>query len=128
MISEALRYNAAEAPPKMGTFPQYDHPRTLGRYAEIADALNLGGKTEAEKLENLIGAVETLKERTGIKKTIRDYGINEKDFLAGLDRMSEQAFDDQCTGANPRYPLIAEIKQMYLNAYYGTGKVPGSEA
>jgi acetaldehyde dehydrogenase/alcohol dehydrogenase len=127
MISEVLCYNANEAPPKMGTFPQYDHPRTLSRYAEIADALNLDGKTDAGKLENLIRAVETLKERVGIKKTIRDYGIDEKDFLAGLDRMSEQAFDDQCTGANPRYPLIAEIKQMYLNAYYGTGKVPGSE-
>jgi acetaldehyde dehydrogenase/alcohol dehydrogenase len=112
----------------MGTFPQYDHPRTLSRYAEIADALNLGGKTDVEKLENLIRAVETLKERVGIKKTIRDYGIEERDFLAGLDRMSEQAFDDQCTGANPRYPLIAEIKEMYLNAYYGPGKVPGSEA
>jgi acetaldehyde dehydrogenase/alcohol dehydrogenase len=126
MISEVLCYNANEAPPKMGTFPQYDHPQTLGRYAEIADALNLGGKTDVEKLENLIRAVEALKKRVGIKKTIRDYGIDEKVFLAGLDRMSEQAFDDQCTGANPRYPLIAEIKQMYLNAYYGTGKVSGS--
>ncbi|MDR2784619.1 MAG: bifunctional acetaldehyde-CoA/alcohol dehydrogenase [Treponema sp.] len=131
MISGVLRYNAAEAPPKMGTFPQYDHPRTLERYAELAGALNLGGKTgegktNEEKLENLIDAVETLKARVGIKKTIKDYGIDEKDFLAGLDRMSEQAFDDQCTGANPRYPLIAEIKQMYLNAYYGAGKVPGS--
>jgi acetaldehyde dehydrogenase/alcohol dehydrogenase len=128
MISGVLRYNAAEAPPKMGTFPQYDHPRTLERYAEIANALNLGGKTNEEKLENLIRAVETLKERVGIKKTIRDYGIDEKDFLAGLDQMSEQAFDDQCTGANPRYPLIAEIRQMYLDAYYGTGRVPGSKA
>jgi acetaldehyde dehydrogenase/alcohol dehydrogenase len=126
MISEVLRYNAAEAPPKMGTFPQYDHPRTLERYAEISDAMNLGGKTSEEKLENLIGAVETLKEQVGIKKTIRDYGIDENDFLARLDQMSEQAFDDQCTGANPRYPLIAEIKQMYLNAYYGAGRASGS--
>jgi acetaldehyde dehydrogenase/alcohol dehydrogenase len=120
MISEVLRYNAAEVPPKMGTFSQYDHPRTLERYAEIASALNLGGKTDGEKLEKLITAIETLKARVGIKKTIRDYGIDEKDFLSRLDEMSEQAFDDQCTGANPRYPLIAEIKQMYLNAYYGT--------
>jgi acetaldehyde dehydrogenase/alcohol dehydrogenase len=126
MISEVIRYNAVEAPPKMGTFPQYDHPRTLERYAEIADALGLGGKTNEEKLENLIGAVETLKERVGIKKKIKDYAIDEKDFLDRLDLMSEQAFDDQCTGANPRYPLIAEIKQMYLNAYYGAGKVLGS--
>jgi acetaldehyde dehydrogenase/alcohol dehydrogenase len=126
MISEVLRYNAVEVPPKMGTFPQYEHPHTLARYAEISDALGLGGKTGEEKLENLIAAVEKLKEQVGIKKTIRDYGIDEKDFLARLDDMSEQAFDDQCTGANPRYPLIAEIRQMYLNAYYGAGKVPGS--
>ncbi|MDR2142888.1 MAG: bifunctional acetaldehyde-CoA/alcohol dehydrogenase [Treponema sp.] len=125
MIGEVLRYNASEAPPKMGTFPQYDHPRTLSRYAEIADALNLGGKTDAEKFTNLLRNVEALKKRVGIKKTIRDYGIDEKNFLERLDQMSEQAFDDQCTGANPRYPLIAEIKQMYLNAYYGAGKVPG---
>jgi len=119
MISEVLRYNACEVPPKMGSFPQYDHPKTLSRYAQIADALNLGGKTDEEKLENLIAAVEKLKEQIGIKKTIKDYGIDEKDFLARLDDMSEQAFDDQCTGANPRYPLIEEIKKMYLNVFYG---------
>ncbi|MDR1420039.1 MAG: bifunctional acetaldehyde-CoA/alcohol dehydrogenase [Treponema sp.] len=125
MIGEVLRYNAAEAPPKMGTFPQYDYPRTLERYAEIAGALNLGGKTDREKFENLVGAVEKLEERVGIKKTIRDYGIDEQDFLARLDEMSEQAFDDQCTGTNPRYPLIAEIKEMYLNAYYGASRTLG---
>jgi len=119
MISEVLRYNAVEVPPKMGTFPQYDHPKTLSRYAEIADALNLGGKTDEEKLNNLIAAVEKLKEQIGIKKTIKDYGIDEKDFLDRLDDMCEKAFDDQCTGANPRYPLIEEIKKMCLNAYYG---------
>jgi acetaldehyde dehydrogenase / alcohol dehydrogenase len=119
MISEVLRYNAVEVPPKMGTFPQYDHPKTLSRYAQIADALNLGGKNDEEKLEKLITAVEELKDQIGIKKTIKDYGIDEKDFLARLDDMSEKAFDDQCTGANPRYPLIEEIKKMYLNAYYG---------
>jgi len=118
MICEVLRYNACEVPPKMGTFPQYDHPKTLSRYAQIADALDLGGSTDEEKLEKLIAAVEKLKEQIGIKKTIRDYGIDEKDFLARLDDMSEQAFDDQCTGANPRYPLIEEIKKMYLNVYY----------
>jgi acetaldehyde dehydrogenase/alcohol dehydrogenase len=120
MIEETLRFNAVEAPPKMGTFPQYDHPHALARYGEIAGALGLKGKTGEEKLESLIAAVARLKEQVGIKKTIRDYGIDEKDFLARLDDMSEQAFDDQCTGANPRYPLIGEIKQMYLNAYYGT--------
>ncbi len=119
MIEEVLRFNASEAPVKMGTFSQYDHPHTLARYAEVADYLGLGGKTDSEKLENLIKAVNTLKECVGIKKTIRDYNIDEADFLARLDDMTEQAFDDQCTGANPRYPLMSEIKQMYLGAYYG---------
>ena len=119
MIDEVLRFNAEEVPPKMGTFPQYDHPHTLARYAEIADYLKLGGATDQEKLENLIAAIDTLKERVGIQKTIRDYGIEETDFLSRLDDMVEQAFDDQCTGANPRYPLMREIRQMYLNAYYG---------
>ncbi len=119
MIEEVLRFNASETPAKMGTFPQYDHPHTLARYAEIADSLGLGGDTDEEKLENLIKAINDLKDRVGIKKTIKDYGIDEKDFLDRLDNMVEQAFDDQCTGANPRYPLMSEIKQMYLNAYYG---------
>lgn len=120
MIEEVLRFNASEKPVKMGTFPQYDHPYTLARYAEVADYLGLGGKNDSEKLENLIKAINDLKDRIGIKKTIKDYGIDEKDFLDRLDAMTEQAFDDQCTGANPRYPLMSEIKQMYLNAYYGT--------
>ena len=119
MLEEVLRFNAAEAPVKMGTFSQYDHPHTLHRYAEIADCLGLGGKNDSEKLENLIKAVNDLKARVGIKPTIRDYVPDEKDFLDRLDAMTEQAFDDQCTGANPRYPLMSEIKQMYLNAYYG---------
>lgn len=119
MIDEVLRFNAAEVPAKMGTFPQYDHPHTLARYAEIADYLKLPGKSDAEKLESLIAAIDELKAKIGIKPTIRDYGIDEKDFLDRLDAMTEQAFDDQCTGANPRYPLMSEIKQMYLNAYYG---------
>ena len=122
MIDEVLRFNAAEVPAKMGTFPQYDHPHTLARYAEVADALGIKGKNDSEKLENLIKAIDELKERVGIKKTIKDYDIDEKDFLARLDEMTEQAFDDQCTGANPRYPLMSEIKQMYLNAYYGGKK------
>jgi acetaldehyde dehydrogenase/alcohol dehydrogenase len=119
MIEEVLRFNASEAPAKMGTFSQYDHPHTLARYAEIADFLGLGGKNDKEKLENLIKAINELKETVGIKKTIKDYGVDEKAFLDNLDEMVEQAFDDQCTGANPRYPLMSEIKQMYLNAYYG---------
>jgi acetaldehyde dehydrogenase/alcohol dehydrogenase len=119
MINEVLRYNSVEVPPKMGGFSQYDHPKTLARYAEIADTLNLGGKNDEEKLEKLIAAINTLKEQVGIKKTIKDYNVDEKDFLARLDEMSEQAFDDQCTGANPRYPLIEELKRMYLNSFYG---------
>ena len=119
MLEEVLRFNAAEAPVKMGPFSQYDHPHTLARYAEIADCLGLGGKNDAEKLENLIKAVNDLKARVGIKPTIKDYVPDEADFLNRLDAMTEQAFDDQCTGANPRYPLMSEIKQMYLNAYYG---------
>lgn len=120
MINEVLRFNAAEVPVKMGTFPQYDHPHTLARYAEVAETLGLKGKNDTEKLENLLGALDNLKEVIGIKKSIKDYGVDEKDFLDRLDEMTEQAFDDQCTGANPRYPLMSEIKQMYLNAYYGT--------
>ena len=120
MIDEVIRFNAAEVPAKMGTFPQYDHPHTRARYAEVAEALGIKGKNDAEKVENLIKALDELKEKVGIKKTIREYGIDEQNFLARLDEMVEQAFDDQCTGANPRYPLMSEIKQMYLNAYYGT--------
>lgn len=119
MIEEVLRFNASESPAKMGTFSQYDHPHTLARYAEVADYLGLGGSTDEEKLENLISAINELKAKVGIKETIKDYGIDEDDFLNRLDDMVEQAFDDQCTGANPRYPLMSEIKQMYLNAYYG---------
>ena len=119
MIEEVLRFNAAEAPMKMGTFSQYDHPHTLARYAEIADYLGIKGNSNEEKMEGLIGAINELKTTVGIKETIKDYGIDENVFLENLDEMVEQAFDDQCTGANPRYPLMSEIKQMYLNAYYG---------
>ncbi len=119
MIEEVIRFNAAEAPVKMGTFSQYDHPHTLARYAEIADYLGLKGNNDTEKLEALIKAINDLKARVGIKETIKDYGVDEQKFLETLDEMVEQAFDDQCTGANPRYPLMNELKQMYLNAYYG---------
>ena len=119
MIEEVLRFNAAETPTKMGTFPQYDHPHTLRRYAEVAEALGVSGDDDREKLEGLIRMINNLKAYVGIKPTIRDYVPDEKDFLDRLDDMTEQAFDDQCTGANPRYPLMSEIRQMYLNAYYG---------
>ena len=119
MIDEVLRFNASEVPAKMGTFSQYDHPKTLRKYAEVAETLGIEGKNDKEKLENLIKAVDELKAKVGIKKTIKEYGVDENEFLERLDDMVEQAFDDQCTGANPRYPLMSEIKQMYLNAYYG---------
>ncbi len=122
LITQVMRYNAEPNPQKMGTFSQYDHPHTLERYCEVADYVGAGGRTKEEKFEKLIAKIEELKETIGIKKTIRDYGIDEKDFLDRLDEMVEQAFDDQCTGANPRYPLMSEIKQMYLNAYYGTNE------
>ncbi len=119
LIDLVIRYNSAEVPTKMGTFSQYDHPHALARYAEVAEALGCKGKTDEEKVENLIAKIDALKEHCGIKKTIKDYGIDEKYFLDTLDEMVEQAFNDQCTGANPRYPLMSEIKEMYLKAYYG---------
>ena len=119
VLDNVMRFNSAEVPNKMGTFPQYDHPHTLRRYAEIAEALNIGGENDYEKMENLIRKIDELKDRIGIKRTIKEYGIDEQTFLATLDEMSEKAFDDQCTGANPRYPLISEIKDIYLKTYYG---------
>ena len=119
MIDYVLRFNAAEVPTKMGTFPQYDHPHTLARYAEVADALGVKGRTDADKLEGLIKKIDEMKDYVGIKKSIQEYGVDEKHFLDTLDDMVEQAFDDQCTGANPRLPLMSEIKDMYLRAYYG---------
>ena len=119
VLNEVMRFNAEEVPTKMGTFPQYDHPQTLRRYAQIAEALGINGKNDNEKLERLLVMIDELKDKIGIKHTIKDYGISEEDFLKTLDEMSEQAFDDQCTGANPRYPLISEIKDIYLKVYYG---------
>ena len=122
VLNEVMKFNAEEVPTKMGTFPQYDHPQTLRRYAQIAEALGIDGKNDTEKLEKLLAKIDELKDKIGIKHTIKDYGISEEDFLKTLDEMSEQAFDDQCTGANPRYPLISEIKDIYLKVYYGGEK------
>ena len=119
LISEIIRYHAVEVPTKMGTFPQYEYPHAKARYCECADYLGIKGNSDDEKLENLIAAIDELKARVGIKKTIRDYGIDEQKFLETLDEMTEMAFDDQCTGANPRYPLMSEMKEIYLKAYYG---------
>ena len=119
MICHVLRYNAAEVPAKMGTFPQYDHPHTLARYAECARFCGICGKDDEETLDLFIQKIEELKAKVGIKKSIAEYGISEEAFMSTLDQMVEDAFDDQCTGANPRYPLLKEIKAMYLKAYYG---------
>ena len=119
MICHVLRYNAAEVPEKMGTFPQYDHPHTLARYAECARFCGVCGKDDEETLDLFIDKIEELKAKVGIKKSIAEYGISEETFMSTLDQMVEDAFDDQCTGANPRYPLLKEIKAMYLKAYYG---------
>ncbi len=119
MINYVLEFNASETPAKMGTFSQYDYPKTLARYAEVATALGVTGRNDKAKLKGLMKKIDDLKEHCGIKKCIKDYGVDEKYFLDTLDDMVEQAFDDQCTGANPRLPLMSEIKDMYLRAYYG---------
>ena len=120
VIDDVIRFNSSEKPTKMGTFPQYEYPNTRHKYAQVADMLGLGGKNDQEKVDNLIKAIDELKEKVGIKKTIAEYNVTEEAFLASLDDMSIKAFDDQCTGANPRYPLVAELKQIYNNAFYGT--------
>ena len=122
MINEVIKFNSSETPTKMGTFSQYDHPHALARYAEFAEYVGAKGKNDEEKVNNLINMIDELKETIGIKKSIKEYGIDEKTFMQNLDEMTEQAFDDQCTGANPRYPLMSEIKEMYINAYYGGEK------
>ena len=114
-----MRYNAAEVPTKMGTFPQYEYPHAKARYAEFGRACGFAGATDDEVFENFVAGIEELKEHVGVHKTIAEFGVDEKYFLDTLDDMSEQAFNDQCTGANPRYPLIKEIKELYLDAYYG---------
>jgi len=119
MINETIRFNAVENPRKMGTFSQYQYPHTLARYAECARFCGIVAATDEEAVEKFIAKIDELKKAVGIKDTIREYGIDEKDFLDRLDAMVEQAFDDQCTGANPRYPLMSEIKEMFMNAYYG---------
>lgn len=119
MIDEVIRFNMAEAPVKMGTFPQYKYPECARRYAEVAEMLGLTGKTDADKVNKLIAKIDALKAEIGLPKTIRDAKVDEAKFLETLDQMVEDAFDDQCTGANPRYPLMSEIKDMYLRAYYG---------
>ena len=119
ILTDVIRYNAAEVPTKMGTFSQYQYPHAKARYVEAARYCGIQGKNDDEVFENFIQALEDLKEKIGIKKTIKDYGVDEKYFLDTLDEMVENAFNDQCTGANPRYPLMSEIKEIYLKCYYG---------
>jgi len=123
LINEVIRFNAVDNPRKQAAFPQYKYPNAKWRYARIADYLQLGGNTDDEKVELLIKAIEELKAKVDIPKTIREAGVSKDKFYATLDKMSEQAFDDQCTGANPRYPLISEIKQMYINVFEGNNGV-----
>ena len=119
LITEVMKFNATDVPTKMGTFSQYQYPHALERYAECARFVGVVGKDDKETFEKFLVKIDELKERVGIKKTIKEYGIDETYFLDTLDEMVEQAFDDQCTGANPRYPLMSEIKEMYLRVYYG---------
>lgn len=119
LINEVLKFNVSSAPIKMGIFPQYKYPQCLERYAEIASFIGINGNSNEDKFNKLLNKIDELKSTVGIPKTIKDWGVDEATFLESLDEMVEQAFDDQCTGANPRYPLMSEIKQMYLNVYYG---------
>ena len=119
ILTRVMRYNASERPVKMGTFSQYDHPKTLARYAQAGRFCGCTGETDAEVFENFIAKIQELFDHVGVKHTIAEYGVDEQYFLDTLDEMSENAFNDQCTGANPRYPLISEIKELYLDAYYG---------
>ncbi len=120
LINEVIKFNMSENPTKMGAFSQYEYPKTAQRYAEIASFVGIRGKDDEEMINKLLAKIEELKQMIGIKPTIKDYGIQEEAFLSTLDEMVEHAFDDQCTGANPRYPLMSELKQIYMNVYYGT--------
>jgi acetaldehyde dehydrogenase/alcohol dehydrogenase len=119
LINTVIEYNSEDVPTKQTAFPQYEYPSAKSRYARIADYLGLGGATPCEKVDNLISAINVLKKEMNIPSSIKEYGIDEKDFLAVVDGLAERAFDDQCTGANPRYPLISEIRELYLAAFYG---------
>ena len=127
LISNVIRYNANDNPTKQTAFSQYDRPQARRRYAEIADHLGLTapGDRTAAKIEKLLGWLDEIKAELGIPKSIREAGVQEADFLAHVDKLSEDAFDDQCTGANPRYPLIAELKQILLDTFYGRNYVEG---
>jgi acetaldehyde dehydrogenase/alcohol dehydrogenase len=122
LLNEVIKFNATDAPLKMASFAQYKYPNAKSRYVKVADFLGLGGSNDDEKVSALVQKIDELKEAIGIPATIAEWGISEKAFLASLDKMTEDAFDDQCTGANPRYPLMSEMKELYLRAYYGVEK------
>ena len=119
ILTDVMKYNAAEVPTRMGTFPQYEYPHALARYAEIGRYVGLTGKDDQEVFDKLIAKLEDLKKAIEIKPSIQAYGVDEKYFFDTLDAMTEQAFNDQCTGANPRYPLMPEMKEIYTKCYYG---------
>ena len=119
VMKEVIKFNSDSAPTKQAAFAQYKYPNAAWRYAKIADHLGLGGNTEAEKVELLLKAIDELQNKVNMPKTIKDAGVSEVKFFETLDEMVEQAFDDQCTGANPRYPLMSELKEMYITSYYG---------
>lgn len=119
LLNEVIKFNAVESPTKMGVFPQYKYPDAKNRYVEIANFLGVNGKTDDDKITNLIKAIDGLKDKIGIPASIKEFGVPEKEFLEAVDQLALDAFDDQCTGANPRYPLVTELKEIYLKAYYG---------
>ena len=119
VIDDVIRFNCVDVPTKMGTFPQYDHPKAIKKYVRAAETIGVWGNNDEEKVEGLIGRIDELKEKIGIKKTIQDYGVTEENFWATLDEMSENAFNDQCISTNPRYPLIEEMKTLYIRSFYG---------
>jgi len=119
LINEVIRYNAVEVPTRMGAFSQYEYPQAIARYAQVADHLGLKGKTDMDKVNALVLAIDALKKACDIKSSVKEYGVSEEAFAASLDEMAMQAFDDQCTGANPRYPLVEELKELYWKAYHG---------
>ena len=119
LIRQVIKFNSNDRPRKQATFPQYKYPNAKMKYAQIADELGLGGKNDDEKTARLIKAVDDLMTVTNLPKSIKEFGVKEDEFMKNLDTLVERAFDDQCTGANPVYPLMSEIKQIFLNAYNG---------
>ena len=128
LMKEVIKFNATDAPTKQAAFAQYKYPNAAWRYAKIADHLQLGGNTDEEKVELLLNFITELQNKVGMPQTIKEAGVSETKFFETMEEMVEQAFDDQCTGANPRYPLMAELKEMYIASYYGKQEEAKAEA